>query len=644
MKVWHRQLRTFFCVIAAVSLGVAPGGCGSGDDRSGDGDGTAPELVIEHPEGDPNVSAEDGGPGFTGDGWTTVVAEPMGDPDAVKGGTILSDMPDWPENLRLYGTGSNTMMNYLVARDLLYESLVNLSDNDLSVIPGLASHWWISDDKLTFRFRIDPLAHWSDGEPVVAEDVRATWRLLMDDSLVDPMGKVMASNYEEPVVVSKYIVEIRCKELDWRNFIQIGTSVPILPAHEIGSLAGKDYLEQYNFRYTAVSGPYIVHENDIKDNESITVTRRSDYWAKDKPRNVGRNNFDKMRWVVIRDRRLAFDKTCKGELDFHPVYTAKWWVEDLPKLEAVQAGRLVRQKVFTKFPSGFQGLAFNMRKPPFDDVRVRKALAMLWDRRTAIKKFAYDEYEPLSSFYTGTEGENPENEVLEFDPRGASELLAEAGWTERGPDGILIKDGQRLSFELSYSTRGLEKYYTSYKETAKDAGVEVNLNFQNHETLWKNVVEDRKFEVASHAWGSVLFPNPETIFHSAMADSPGSNNLTGLKDERVDALIEEYNAEFDLSRRNELLREIDRLLLESHHYAYAWGSSSQRLLYWNKFGMPEAVLPRHRDWRGVFVYWWVDPEKAEALAAAKKNGTEMSPKADLEVRTWLGEANKPFEL
>ena len=626
-----------------LSILSATYGCGStsvpGPDPNNQG-----EVVTANPDGDPTVSAEDGGPGFTGEGWTTSTPGPIGDPKALKGGTFLTDIPDWPENLRLFGTGSNTQLNYLVARDLLYETLVDLDDNTFEFIPELASHWWISEDKMTIRFRIDPKAHWSDGEPVVAEDVRATWKLLMDDSLIDPMGKQSAEKFLEPIILSKYIVEIQCTDSDWRNFNSIGGSIPILPAHEIGAITGKEYLEKYNFQYTAVSGPYYIDPRDIKDNESITATRRKNYWAADKPRNRGRFNFDKLRWVVVRDRRLAFDKTCKGELDFHAVMTAAWWVEDLPKLNDLIKGRLIRQKVFTKHPASVQGLAFNMRKPPFDDVEVRKALAMLWDRRTLIQKFAYDEYEPLASFYPGGEGQNPNNQVVEYEPRKAADILAKAGWSERGDDGILMKGGQRLSFVLSFSTRGLEKYFTSYKESCKAVGVEVNLEYLNHETLWKNVVEDRKFEVTSQAWGAVLFPNPESSFHSSMADPPGSNNITGLKNAEIDQLIAEYNEEFEISRRNELLREIDGLLFNSHQYAYGWWSPSERLLYWNKFGMPEAVLPRHRDFSGVFIYWWADPDKSKNLAKARTGDSGISPRPDLEIRTWLGEPNKPFDL
>ena len=374
----NHAIRSWALWGALAACGTMMGCFGSSSDSAtANGNGAA---AVEFPEGDPSVPPELGGPGFTGDGWTSPNPGPLGDPAAVKGGAILSYIPIWPENLRVYGTGANTSFNRIV-ETLCYETLCDIDTRTREFIPKLASHWKISDDHMKFEFRINPKAHWSDGTPVTTADVIATYRLIMDETLVDPMSRESMSKLHEPVAKSKYLLEVECREKDWRNFISF-MGLRILPAHEIGSITGKQYLDDYNFRYTATSGPYLVKPEDIKENESITITRRKDYWGDDEPINAGLNNFEKIRFVVIRDLRLAFDKACKGELDFYEVNTAKWWVEDLPGLEAVQQGHLIRQKVYTRYPSGFQGEAFNMRKPPLDDILVRKALAHLFDRKT----------------------------------------------------------------------------------------------------------------------------------------------------------------------------------------------------------------------------------------------------------------------
>ena len=579
------------------------------------------------------------GCGGGGDDDVPTVQMPADDGEPVKGGIIRASMPNWPENIRAYGAGSNHQYNQIFY-NLCYESLCGLNYDTLEFEPSLAKSWTVSDDKMKLTFQLDPAARWSDGQSVTAADVIATHKLIMDDTLLAPMTKQSLSKMKAPVATSPHTIEVQCIEKHWRNFIAFSTLI-ILPAHEIDSITGAEYRKRYNFKYTATTGPYIVHDEDIKENESLTLSRRKDYWAIDHPHNKGLYNFDKITFLVVRDRRLAFDKTRKGELDFHAIYTAKWWVEDLSDdYPPIRKGHLVRQKVFTKEPLGIQGLAFNMRKPPLDDVRVRKALGHLFDRRTMIDKFAYGEYFPLKSYYPNGDSENEENKMVEFDLKAGMDLLAEADWTERGGDGILRKDGNRLSFVLSYNTKGLEKYYTTYKEAAKKAGVEIKLQLMTPETLWKNVNEDRRFEIASMAWGAIVFPEPKANYKSAMADAKGSNNIVGFKNPKADEIIARYDKEFDRIKRIELLRELDGVLFNEHPYALAWSSPNQRLLYWNKFGRPKTGLPKYIDWEAVFSTWWIHPEKERILNEVLDSGDAVAPIPPLELHPWRDESTQ----
>ncbi len=337
---------------------------------------------------------------------------------------------------------------------------------------------------------------------------------------------------------------------------------------------------------------------------------------------------------MVRDHRLAFEKACKGELDFYPVYTAKWWVEDITSLEANQKGHLIRQKIYTRNPEGFQGMAFNMRNPPLDDVRVRKALAHLYDRRTMIREFAYDEYAPLKSYFPNSDGENRDNEMVEYDLATAQQLLAAAGWQDRDGDGYLVKEGQRLTLTLLYRAQAFEKYLTTFQQACKKAGVEISLKLVTPETHWKTMM-DRKFQIAGMAWGAIIFPNPRANWGSRMADEVGSNNITGFKSEKADQIIRQYDEEFDLQQRNQLLQQLDAEIFAQHPYAQDWYIPSQRILYWNKFGMPEGGLTKYADWRGVFSTWWVDPAKEQKLKAARQTGDPLTPIPPLEVKHWM---------
>jgi len=612
-------------------------GCfsGSSDNKSssnGNGGTTAetPVVEIEFPEGDPDVSAELGGPGFTGEGWTTVEAYPLGDTRAVKGGTISTSIRDWPGNLRRIGTASNTWLNYTIG-DLCYQGLVTLNPNTLEYIPMLASHWKISEDKMTFTFRINPKAHWSDGKPVVAQDIVTSWKIRMDETILSPSSSLTYGKLNEPVATSKYIVEVTAKDQNWRNFLYFAT-MSILPDHEVGSITGTEYLDKFNYKLTAVTGPYNLHERDIDKDKSVVLSRRKDFWAKDSKWNEGLYNFDKIRFVVVQDPELSFQKTCKGELDFFYIQKSEWWAKDLPELDAVKNGWLVRQKIFNDAPNGVSGFAINMREAPMDDVNVRKALQCLYDRKTLIEKLAYNEYVPTNSFWPGSEYENPENPKVSYDPAQAVKLLSEAGWKKRGPDGVLVKDGKRLSLTLTWYSPAKEKFLTSFQESCSKAGVEIKLNRINPETTWKNLME-RKFQMVSIGWGGLIFPNPETSLKSSLADKNDNNNITGFKSEECDELYKKYDVAFSQEERRNIIREIDKIVSNQHSYVLEWYQPCQRILFWNKFGIPNYGLHRTLEWEDAFASWWIDPEKSKALKQARREDTKLSS-PPLELHYW----------
>ncbi len=627
--------------LPAVGCTASSEGAASGDDQAAL---ETPESMvvrgiktaekIEFPNGDASVPPEQGGPGFTGEGWQTASPGRLGDPDARQGGMLTSFTYSWPENVRVYGTGANTYLNSII-QSLCYETLLSLHPNTLEPIPALATHWQIEEDETLFRFRLNPKAYWSDGKPVTSDDVIATYRLIADDTLVDPMMKqAIVEKMEEPKKISKYIFEVRCKERNWRNFLTLVSNMFILPAHQIGDLAGSDYLNRYSGKLTATSGPYVLQPDDVVQNQSMAFSRRSDYWGDQMEYNGGLYNFTKIRFVIVLDQRLAFDKALRGDVDFHAVYTAQWWAQDIPKSASVKNNYIIAQQVYTKNPAGTQGMAFNMREPPLDDVRVRKALAHLFDRETMLEKFAFNAYEPLKSYFQASDGENPNNIEVKFDPAEAMRLLREAGYTERDPDGVLKKDGRRLSLTITYSTAGFEKYFTVFQEACRRrVGLEIKLDLVDRESEWKRKMS-RNFQIINSSWTGSLFPDPKNTWRSNMAETEGSNNIVGFKDERADEIIDAYDNEFDLQERQALLRELDGLVFNAHPYALQWYAPSDRILYLNKFGMPEGGFTRYSDWRAVYTSWWLDPQKEAALVSAMQNGTPL-PDEPAEIRYWI---------
>ena len=582
---------------------------------------------------DPSVSADQGGKGFTGEGWQTNTDFALiGDPRAIKGGTIREAQLDFPGTLRIYGPESNTVLNGVI-QGLVYENLLGVDPSSLDFIPALASHWQISEDKLTYRYRIDPNARWSDGERVTAEDVVASWAFVMDKGLQEPMSQLVYAKFEKPVAESKYIVKVTCNQLNWRNFLYFSASLPILPAHALKALDGARYVKEYNFKLLPGSGPYVVGEADVVKGKSVTVRRRQDYWGEQQRRNVGLYNFDEIREIVVRDQNLQLEMFKKGDLDYFDfnVNLTRQWVQDL-NIDRVQRGLIQQRKVFNDNPVGVRGLAFNTRKAPYSDVRVRKALHLLFNRKLLIEKLYFNEPVALNSYYAGLY-ENPSNPKNDYNPQEALKLLSDAGWSQRNAQGQLVRSGQPLTVELLYSRKEQEPFLTTYQDDLRKVGVGLNLRLVTPETLFQLVME-RKFDLVSLAWTGLVFPNPETSVSSALADVNNTNNVDGVKNSRIDEILPIYDKEFDPQRRIAQIREIDGILANNYGYILTWEAMFQAVAYWNKFGHPDSYFTRIGDFRDLTSLWWIDPAKQQALTRAMADPSVKLDVGETDVRPW----------
>ncbi len=587
------------------------------------------------------VSAEDGGPGFeevaAGLGYQTYTpAEEdlkyFGDPRAVKGGTLTSIVGRFPATLRTIGRNSNYQENSTI-EGLCYEGLITTHPYTLEFMPSLATHWKVSDDKMKFWFRINPRARYSDGTEVTAKDVVATWDLRMDETIEFPSSQLTFGKFNRPVAESKYIVSVECQQLSWRNLLYFG-SMTILPEHILRELDGADYLNEYQFKMMPGSGVYTINDEDIVNQESFMLTRRDDYWDAENPLNKYTSNFDKLKFIVVKDNlSLIFEKFKKGEADHYTVSKAREWVEECD-FESIQKGWVQKRKIYSEKPAGTSGYAFNMRKWPFDDKRVRYAFAYLYNREKMNEEMYYSEYTMMNSLYSGSVYENPNNEKVTYDPEKAVQLLKEAGYNTRNEEGWLVHDetGKVLRFEIGIA-KGSAYMVTPVQQMMKDYGIDMQIKFVDGNANWKNLME-RNFTIYMQAWNGLVFPNPETSLKSELADQPFTNNISGFKNDRVDELCEIYDRTFEQSKRVEIIREIDGIYSEIHPAAWGIARNYQRLLYWNKFSYPEYMVSRYGgDYRSIYTYWWIDSEKEQTLEEAMQNNTSL-PVGELEVTYW----------
>ncbi len=632
-----KREKRVFLLVALFSLFVLQ--CGGGEKA----DGASTNNHKNHTEsalaGD--VSAELGGTGFEAIaeelGYTTYNFTEedyyfYGDPRAVKGGTLRHITSRFPATLRTAGQNSSYVENTTI-EGLCYESLISTHPLNLEFVPVLATHWKISDDKMKFWFRIDPRARFSDGMPVTSADVVATWDLMMDETILEPSNQLVYGKFSRPVAESKYIVSAECEELSWRNLLYFG-GMSILPAHILNDLDGTAYLEEYQWKMLPGSGPYIIYTKDIVNQESFTLTRRTDYWGADDPTSKYTSNFDRIKFIVVKDNTaLEFEKFKNYECDFYTVSKARVWVEECD-FEAIEKGWMQKHRLFSERPAGTSGYAFNMRKWPFDDRRARYAFAYLYNREKMNKEMYYSEYAKMNSLYSGSDYENPNNEIIKYNPKKAVQLLKEAGYTTRNKEGWLVQEntGKVLEFDINIA-KGSAYMVTPVQQMLAQYGINMKINFVDGNTNWKNMMQ-RNFTVFMQGFNGLVFPNPETSLSSSLADLDNNNNFVGFKNERVDELLGIYDREFDQAKRVEIIREIDGIYSDIHPAAWGIARNYQRMLWWDKFGMPDYVVSRYGgDYRSVFGNWWIDPEKEARLEEAKVNGKQL-PVTEVDITFW----------
>ena len=273
-------------------------------------------------------------------------------------------------------------------------------------------------------------------------------------------------------------------------------------------------------------------------------------------------------------------------------------------------------------------------RPPYDDLRVRKALRLLFNRELMVEKLTFNEYQLMDSVYPGTIYENPQNEKIRYNPSAAVALLAEAGWKDHNASGQLVKAGKPLTLELMYYDKQSERFFTIYQEDLRKIGVNLNLRYVTPETGFK-LLDEQQFDMFSVAYGGGgPFPLPEQFFHSKQADQKSSTNITGFKNARVDEIIALYDKEFDVKKRAALLKELDGIVASQHHYLLEWYGPFQRMVWANKFGQPKRVITRIGDYRNPVALWWIDPQLNAQYEQALRSGGKI-PVGPSEDKYWL---------
>ena len=522
--------------------------------------------------------------------------------NARKGGTCRFSGGSFPKSLNAYIDGNSYSRMMF---DLMYDTLLSTDSTTLEFRPSLASKWAVSNDGRTFVFVLDERAKWSDGKPITSDDVKWTFDIVMDPASDTGPWKTMLGTYESPKTPDARTVIFSRKgdaPKNWRDLANCAF-FNILPRH---AFEGQSF-NKVSLVGMPVSSAYKLLR--IEEQVESEYRRVSSWWKSSFPSAKGMYNFDRILLRYHADVENGFEALKKRIVDVYPVYSARI-MNDSARGRLFTRNWILKRRVVNRSPIGFQGFAMNMRRPPFDKLKIRQAMALLLDRETMNRTMMNGEYFLLKSYYTDLYDEKHQckNTFWPYDPARAKKLLAEAG----------VENG--FSFTFLSRSSGEEKFLSRYDAALKSCGIKMEIVRKDF-AGWMRDIDEFNFDMTWAAWGASVFRDPESSWHSGEGKRRGGNNITGLSIEEVDRIIAEEKGMMDVARRDEAYRRIDKLVSDAVPYVLLWHTNQHRLLYWNKFGMPESPLGQYGDERALLTYWWYDSDRVEELESAVKEET-----------------------
>ena len=553
-------------------------------------------------------------------------------PDAPKGGILKNSAIGSFDSLNPFIIkGSPASGMAFIGQSLVYDSLMEQSYDEPFSMYGLLAETIEHDteDKSWVAFNLRPQAKWADGKPVTAEDVVWSFNTFMEKGA--PFFKAYYGDVTKVEATSPTRVKFTFKHAENAELPLILSQLAILPKH---FWTDKDF-SSTSLDFPLGSGPYQVEKVDA--GRSIRYKRDPDYWGKDLPINKGKFNFDHIEYDYYKDSNVALEAFFAGEYDYRIENTAKLW-ETGYNATPVKDGRIIKAEIPHQRPQGMQGFIYNMRRPVFQDKKVRQALAYAFDFEWSNKQFAYGGYKRTDSYFENSElaaqEGAPEGRVLEilngykdklpadifttrYEPpktdgkgnpranlRKAMKLLDEAGY-KLGKDGIRVneKTGKRLTFEIIDSNPLFERWVLPFIANLKKIGVEANFRVLDP-AQYQNRMNDFDYDMTIMSIGQSSSPGNEQrdFWASEKADIPGSRNYIGIKDDVIDDLIEKIIQAPSREELVALTRALDRILLNGYYIIPHWHIDYWRIAYWSKLERPEHLSPLTP---AISDTWWV---------------------------------------
>ncbi len=534
-------------------------------------------------------------------------------PDAPKGGILKLPAIGSFDNLHPYiikGQAADGV-DSLTGITLMTQSY----DEPFSMYAYLASSVERPADNLSITFNLNSKAIWNDKTPITAGDVVWTFNTLTKDGA--PFYHAYYADIKNVVAIDKRTVKFNFKTSLNKELSLIIAQMPILPKH---------YWANKNFTETTLippvsGGPYQI--SNVIAGRTIEFERNKDWWGDNLPIHKGRYNFDKISYSYYRDQNVALEAFFAGDFDVQQENVAKLW-QSAYTAPPVTDGRITKQEIENTRPVGMQGFAFNLRRPVFQDIQVRKALGYAFDFEWENKQFAFGSYKRTRSFFENSElaaTDLPSDKELSllnslkdkipsevfsdiYNPpstdgngnnranlKTAADILEAAGY-KLGKDGIRVheKTGVRLSFEFIDANPAFERWILPFTQNLKRIGVECKFRVLDS-TQYINRMQNFDFDMTTTVFGQSDSPGNEQreYWTSAKADIAGSRNYIGIKNPAIDILVDKLVGS---QTRDELVtttRALDRVLQWNYYVIPNWHYNKWRLAWWTKIDHPVTL-------------------------------------------------------
>lgn len=564
-------------------------------------------------------SADDGSGGET--------AQETGPP--VRGDWLVLHLLADPENLNPITSSDAAASSVL---NWIFPSLLTLDNETLEQRPVIATELpLVSEDRLTYTFRLRPDATFADGTPVTAADFLFTLKVIKNPEVRAPHYRNYLSSVKGAEAVDDNTLRIDLREPYFRNHLVLGSLTP-LPRHHYdpdGHLAGISVAEmdayqdlgpegtahaeafaakfnQDYHRRPMGAGAFEIRdpENDIVTGERIVLKRRDDFWAPDDPVH-GDAWVDRIVFRVINDQEAKLVSFKSGDLDVISLTPLQYTRAD------TRTARFEKRAATHKsMRPAYTYIGWNQKRRLFQDRDLRRALGMFVDKAALIEKVLFGLGRPVESpIYIQRPEYNRSLPPHVFDPEKGKALLAEAGWSDTDGDGVLDKeiDGERvpLRFEIiSNSGNDIRKAVgLTVIDEMKRAGVDASFR----EVDWSimlNKVKTFDYDAVILGWAmGVTPPDSYQLWHSSQAVEGGSNHIA-FSNAEVDGILERYRTEFDEAKRIEMYNRFQEILHQEQPYTFLF--------------LQESITAWDRRFAGVTWYehgssdlgeWWVPVER-----------------------------------